>query len=321
VSSGAETQETIPLFLRRRFIGSLFGGHASIRRGRGSDIAGSRPYQPGDHFHSIDWKSSARLSSLTGSDEFIVRERFSEELPHVVLICDRRPEMALFPPGLPWLHKPAAVERVVELLARSAINQRGLVGYLDYASHGEDGATGAAFWRPPRAQASAWQGDVVELIRSHLEGAYDAPVDNVGTALTFLSVVGGSVPTGSIVFVVSDFLARPSSEAWAGAMNRGWDVVAVIVQDPVWEQSFPPLAGVLAPILDVRGDRLLQVRLSERQAAERRAAHESRLRDLRQELVATGADVVLVSAADRSEVRREFLAWAEQRLGLRGDLR
>ena len=54
---------TVPLVPRLRLLGSSFGGYTSIRRGQGTDVAGSRPYQPGDHFHAIDWKGSARLSS------------------------------------------------------------------------------------------------------------------------------------------------------------------------------------------------------------------------------------------------------------------
>ena len=62
----------------------------------GHDVAGSRPYRPGDDMDSIDWAASARLSTARGSDEFIVRERFAEEAPKVVIVCDRRPQMACF---------------------------------------------------------------------------------------------------------------------------------------------------------------------------------------------------------------------------------
>src|SRR2546423_14658829 len=106
----------------------MFGGYTSVRRGEGSDIASSRPYQPGDHFHTIDWKSSARLSSARGSDEFIVRERFSEEMPRAVVVADRRPEMALYPDDLPWLSKPAAVSAAAALIVATPLNQRGLGG-------------------------------------------------------------------------------------------------------------------------------------------------------------------------------------------------
>ena len=43
---GATT--TFPLIPRRRVLGLPFGGLHSLRRGLGSDVAGSRPYEPGD---------------------------------------------------------------------------------------------------------------------------------------------------------------------------------------------------------------------------------------------------------------------------------
>ena len=93
----AQHEQTFPLVPSRRLIGLPFGAVYSVRRGMGSDVASSRPYQPGDDVHSIDWNASARLSSALGTDEFIVRERFAEEAPRVVIVCDRRPGMALYP--------------------------------------------------------------------------------------------------------------------------------------------------------------------------------------------------------------------------------
>jgi hypothetical protein len=266
----------------------------------------------------IDWKSSARLSAARGADEFIVRERYSDEMPRIVVIVDRRPTMALFPADLPWLHKPAAVAHVLELLVASAVNQRGLVGYLDLGSHEGESDAGTPFWRPPRAQSNVWAGDLVSVALGYLRGGLDAPEDNVELALRFLAVTGGAVPMGSFVFVVSDFLTPTPAEAWSAVVDRGWDVVPVIVQDPVWEQSFPPLAGVLTPLADVARERLRYVRLNAREAEERRARHEARLADLQAELVRLGLDPVLVSGSSREAVRDAFDRWVDERVGLLG---
>jgi uncharacterized protein (DUF58 family) len=61
---------------------------------------------------AIDWAASARLSTARNSDEFLVRERFAEEAPRVVIVCDRRPNMAHYSSTFPWLDKPLAM-RVV----------------------------------------------------------------------------------------------------------------------------------------------------------------------------------------------------------------
>ena len=103
---------TFPLIPRRRVLGLPFGGLHSMRRGLGSDVAGSRPYQPGDDVDRIDWYASARLSLARGSEEFVVREHYADEAPRVVVLCDRRPSMSLFPEGWPWLSKPEAIRSI-----------------------------------------------------------------------------------------------------------------------------------------------------------------------------------------------------------------
>ena len=117
---------TFPLVPRRRVIGLSFGTMRSLRRGSGTDVAGSRPYRPGDDMDAIDWAASARLSTREGSDEFVVRERFAEEAPRVVIVCDRRPEMAFFAPPLPWLDKPQAMRHASSSSSSRARRRRRL---------------------------------------------------------------------------------------------------------------------------------------------------------------------------------------------------
>src|SRR5919106_4348195 len=135
-----------PLIPKQRLIGLAFGAVESVRRGRGFDVAGSRPYRPGDPFESIDWKASARLATARATDEFVVLERHAEEAPRVVVVCDRRPQMALYPPGSPWLSKPEAMREAVALIVASTHAAPGLFGYPDLPG------TGArdALRRPPR---------------------------------------------------------------------------------------------------------------------------------------------------------------------------
>src|SRR5207244_13056742 len=118
---------------RRRVVGLSFGGMRSVRRGTGSDVAGSRPYRAGDDVDTIDWAASARLSAAQATDEFIVRERFAEEAPRVVIVADRRPEMQLFPSWLPSLSKPEAVRICALMIADSTLAARGYRRHLDLA--------------------------------------------------------------------------------------------------------------------------------------------------------------------------------------------
>src|SRR5439155_1817407 len=144
----------------------------SVRRGSGSDVAGSRPYRPGDDAHSIDWAASARLSSAHGADEFIVREYLAEEAPRVVVLSDRRPAMQLFPSPLPWLDKPEAMRQAAELVVEATLAARGFFGYLDF------GADEPA-WVAPRTYH--------ELPDPVGAGSFGAQEDNLELAFEFLA--------------------------------------------------------------------------------------------------------------------------------------
>jgi uncharacterized protein (DUF58 family) len=291
---------TFPLVPRRRLVGLAFGAMHSARRGMGSDVAGSRPYRPGDDVDAIDWGASARLSSARGSDEFVVRERFAEEAPRVVLVCDRRPEMALYPAELPWLDKAAAMQVATEIVAESTLKARGFVGYVDHAG-------GAPFWQPPHSHKDAW------AIRARTaEAGYDAPPDALARALDFLGGHRRSVPAGSFVFVLSDFLRPPPEEAWTSALEQRWDVVPVVIQDPVWEQSFPAVDSLVVPLAGADG-KLRLVRLRPSEAERRRAEHEQRRARLLAGFRALGIEPILLSRSDREHAFRAFVAWADER--------
>ncbi len=298
---------TFPLFPRRRLIGLAFGSMHSARRGMGSDVAGSRPYRPGDDVDTIDWGSSARLSSARASDEFIVREHYADEAPRVLVVCDRRPEMALFPDSLPWLSKPRALREAAGLISESAVEARGFIGYLDYAD-------GEPFWRPPRSQAELWQ-----IKERHLAySSFRAPQDNLTRAFGYLAGLRRALPPGSFLFVLSDFLVSPASDTWLNALELRWDVVPVVIQDPTWEQSFPALASVVVPFADPRDGRIRHVRLTRRQAEGRKQANERRLDELLAGFGALGLEPIVISSSGREDIFRAFLLWADQRLFWRG---
>jgi len=307
----ATSEAVFPLVPRRRLIGLSFGAMHSARRGTGSDVAGSRPYMPGDDVDAIDWNASARLSSARDADEFIVRERFAEEAPRVVVVCDRRPEMSLYPPALPWLSKPTALRHAVELIAESALQARGLIGYLDFGDveHPDPRARDEPFWRAPRSEGGFWE--VRE--RRLPDGSFHAPRDCTERALEHLVEVRRSVPPGSFVFVCSDFIEPPTTEAWLRALERRWDVVPVLIQDPVWEQTFPDVASVGVPLADPRTGKIRIVRLSAREARDRRTANEERLARTLQELEALGLEPVVIGSHDREQIFQCFLGWSEGR--------
>jgi uncharacterized protein (DUF58 family) len=295
-----------PLAPRRRVIGLAFGAMHSARRGLGSDVAGSRPYRQGDDVDAIDWAASARLSSARGTDEFVVRERFADEAPRVIVVSDRRPQMALFPEPLPWLRKDEAMKRVTELVVASALGARGYLGYVD---HG-DGNVDEPYWSPPRAQR-----DLPDVAG---RTGFAAPPGAVELAFEHLLRAHPPLPAGSFLFVLSDFLPPPPDAMWAAALERRWDVVPVVIQDPTWEQSFPQVAGVVVPIVDPASGALRLARFGRREAAARRTRNEQRLAALVESLRGLDLEPVLVSSAGLEEIFWQFVGWSEQRLFWRG---
>jgi uncharacterized protein (DUF58 family) len=291
-----------PLVPRRGVIGISFGTMRSLRRGAGTDIAGSRPYLPGDRMESIDWAASARLSTARGSDEFVVREHYADDAPRVVIVVDRRPEMALSSPGVPWLRKHEALQAAASLIADSVAEARGFVGYLDFADGAEH-----PFWRPPSSGREPWS------MRERLtHPAYAAPDENLTLALEFLEGHRRSVPSGSFVFVLSDFLVAPEAEVWERVVEHRWDIVPVVVQDPLWEQSFPAVDGIVVPLAGADG-RVRLVRLRRGESDERRVAHERRRADLLAGFLDLGIEPVPLSTSDPDHVLTALLEWAASR--------
>jgi hypothetical protein len=118
--------------------------------------------------------------------------------------------------------------------------------------------------------------------------------------------------SGSIVFLVSDFLRFPSDEVWDDALARSWDLVPVVVQDATWERSFPDVGGVCLPLADADGN-LRPVLLTRREAARRRAENEERFASILARLEELGAEPVVLESADQDGVLDALLAWAEGR--------
>jgi hypothetical protein len=215
------------------------------------------------------------------------------------------------------------------MIADSAAKARGLIGYLDFASGNADGHAGKAgmpssrhrerrlggngaeppFWRPPHGQTDFWRVKESDLVFP----LYLAPEDNLDRAFLFLAPLRRSLPAGTFVFVLSDFLNRPSTDSWATILEMPWEIVPVVIQDPVWEQSFPDVGSVVVPLMQPGSSRKSLVRLSRREAQGRRAANEQRTRETLADLEALGLEPIVLTTSDRDEIFTRFLEWVELR--------
>ena len=292
-----------PLIPRRRVVGLAFGGVRSVRRGVGSDVASTREYRPGDDVAWMDWAASARLSAARGTDEFIVRERFADEAPRVVVLCDRRPSMSIPASPLRTLDKPRAIRAALDLIGASAAAARSLTGYLDYAD-------AEPYWRAPRSETRADP--------ATLERAFRAPADTVSLGLEFLGEHRRDLPTQAFVFVLSDFVVPPDLAVWQRALEHRWELVPVVIQDPVWERTFPAIGGISVPYADPRSGRVYPVYVTRREAARLRDEHELRWEALVRDFRSLGIESVGVHSHDYADLLASFLRWADLRQMWRG---
>jgi uncharacterized protein (DUF58 family) len=296
----ATAERTFPLIPRHRVVGHFFGTLRSGRRGVGSDVAGSRLYRAGDDIDTIDWGASAKLASARGVDDFVVRVHHAEEAPCAIVVCDYRPSMAHFARPFPWLVKHEAMRAAAHLVGLSVARARGMVGYLDYAEGGEER------WEVPRTRTET-------RVERAPERPFRAPGGSLTTALLRLVEHRRAVPPGSFVFMLSDFLAPPTEAALTRALQQRWDIVPVVIQDPVWEQSFPDVSGVVIRLVDPDTGRVRDVRLTRGEVAERRAENEERFAELLRSFDALDLDPIVVSTADGGELVECFMAWSDQR--------
>jgi hypothetical protein len=105
---------------------------------------------------------------------------------------------------------------------------------------------------------------------------------------------------------------------WLRAVERRWDIVPVVLQDPMWERTFPDVSGTMVPVVDPATGRLRYLRLRSAEAAERRRANEERWTRLLKRFGALDLDPVIVDSEDPAAVLVAFVAWSEQRIFSRG---
>jgi hypothetical protein len=196
------------------------------------------------------------------------------------------------------------IDVATRLVSVSAVAARSFIGYLDLGDSNEP------FWRPPRTQAEL--GHVAD------NRPFRAAPENVGTGLEYLVRQRRDLPAGSFLFVLSDFLVPPTRTTWMHVVERRWDLVPVVVQDPLWDRSFPDVAGLVVPFVEPGTGEIVRVRLNEREVAALREQNELRLDELHRMFRSAGIEPVELTTDAPQEILAAFLAWADRRMYTRG---
>ena len=278
----------------------MAGAYLSVFKGRGMEFDEVRPYVPGDDVRSIDWNVTAR----TGEPHV---KRFVEERELTVMLLVDVSASQDFGSG-----RRSKLEAAVELsalLALSAVENGDKIGLLLF--HG-----GADLYIPPRkggkhalrvVREVLARGDertpprkrdlLPRFVRRWFKQLQDRTrgeprrSTSIAAALEFCRQV---LPRRAVLFLISDFLDEGYIQVLRHA-NRKHDVVAALITDPR-EADMPPAGLVTLEDAESGKTRLVDTRSRTfRDDLAKRAR--SRQQDLKDQLRATGMDLVVFDAA------------------------
>lgn len=204
--------------------GLLYGAHRTVHRGYGVDLAGMRPYVPGDDVRHIDWNVTARL------DDPYVRLFTEDREVTAWLVLDRSASMRFGPDGR---GKDTVAGELAVSLARLLGRTGNRVGAVLY-----DGEAHQVI-PPGRGRRQALR----------LAGALTTPAREEGTGTTtdlaaMLALVAAVARRRGLVIVVSDFVGDLAWQKQLTRLNHRHEVVVVRVSDPV-EHDLPRIGPVM----------------------------------------------------------------------------
>ena len=181
----------------------IVGGHRSLRTGEGVDLAGVRPFAPGDRLHRINWAVSTRTGQLH------VTSTYSDRDTEVVLVIDTSAEIGLSTGVAASSSNIDLSVRAAAAIAEHYLRNGDRVGMLDLARAG----------RPIRSRTGRAQ---LNRLVEHLMDVRVAPASEQSLAGRWR----GS-RNRALVIVLSPLLGDELAAAVAGLARSGRSVVLV----------------------------------------------------------------------------------------------
>lgn len=214
----------LTLHLRRDSRAKRPGGTRSSVRRRGMEFFESRPYVPQDEMRTIDWKVSARLNNL------FTKVFIEEKDRPIFLALDFRSHMFF---GTKNYFKSVLAAKIAARLAQAAINGGDPVGALIMGDQVK-----------VECPAGARKLDVARLLGLIAQYSRNPkPSESLVSTFweDFLRSLYYQVPSGSVVFLISDFegLSEKAS-AHLHRLRKRADVFALAISDPI-EEKLPAL--------------------------------------------------------------------------------
>lgn len=191
---------------------SVLGGHASLFKGRGLDFSEFREYAIGDDIRTIDWRVTARMGRAHVKVFTEERER------SVYVIVDVNCYMQF---GTRKTFKHVQAARVAALLAWSVHSLNDKFGAILFG-HIPDRIR---YLPAKRSRKSIWQ--MLKMLCAENQCTHEV---EIGEAL---AIADQCIPTGSSVFIISDFFNLTNEfEEQFGLLSKRCDVTLVKVNDP-----------------------------------------------------------------------------------------
>src|SRR3712207_6117187 len=256
----------------RRLDGILQGEYRSLFYGHGLDLAEVREYQPEDDVRYMDWNVTARTSVPH------VRQYMEDREITAWLLLDMSGSVDF---GTARTTKREVVIDFAAAVARLLTRRGNRVGSVIY-SGGVDGVL------PPgggRRQALA----LVHMLTRQPEMIHGGVTDLAGV----LDRAGQTIKRRSLVFVVSDYIAKPGWEPAFHRLAARHETVAVWVQDPR-EFALPDVGPLV--LEDAETGEQLYVNTHDKQLRARfQDLAETRRAELLRTFKRNGADVLSLS--------------------------
>lgn len=313
-------RKTVELIPRsQRASGLLFGDVPSTATGPGLEIADIRQMEPDDDPRYIDPIATALAMAIDEDADPVIRERLTELTLPVLFMVDRNPTMRLYDSqeftGL--LDKHWVVNVVGHTLVESALLKNAYVGYIHQArfAHPNLGKRERdMFWRAPNLQG----GDRVRKVQRNYfpRREFFAPKDTLARQMKFLATQSPEeLPPGTMCFIFSDFFTLPRKDLWMWLEKRmGLDLVPVLVQDPLMEQSFPlELANVEITYVDPLSGRVMRIAFTRRKARELKRRNEQRFRRIQNCFRDLRLDPIVLSSNEQNDIFAELRRWERRR--------
>lgn len=200
--------------VRKRLTGARAGDYRTSARGSGVDVADIRPYEPYDDPRHIDWNVTARL------DEPHVREYVEDRELTAWLLLDRSASMAFGPAER---GKDVVLVEVAVALTRMLTRGGNRVGAVLYDAGIEE------IIPPGRSREH-----VLRLARRVLDE--HAAAQQETDLAPLLRTAASMFHRRSLVFVVSDLIARDGWQRPLGVLAHRHEVVVLQLADPrEWE--------------------------------------------------------------------------------------